>query len=137
MSFEVNNYIPQRYPFEMIDRIDEVVPGEKASATKLLSINEWFFQNQADPKMPRPIVIEALAQTGVVSILSMDEYKGKNVFFGGIKSAEFFDHFRPGDQLHLSVELSKLKRNIGVGHGIVKRDDQVICEADLMFAIEG
>ncbi|MHA8263396.1 3-hydroxyacyl-ACP dehydratase FabZ family protein [Lactobacillaceae bacterium Melli_B3] len=136
MSFEVDKYIPQRYPFQMIDQIDEVRPGEGSKATKFLTINEWFFQGQSNPVMPRPIVLECLAQTGVVSLLSMPEYKGRNVFFGGIKSAEYQDDFRPGDKLSLSVEMTKLKHQIGVGHGTVTRDGEVICTADLVFAIE-
>lgn len=94
------------------------------------------FANGNQLTLPHPIIIESLAQTGVVAILSMPENAGKNVFFGGIKRAEFQDEMRPGDVLHLKVELTKLKKNIGVGHGEVVRDGKVIVDADLMFAIE-
>ncbi|WP_283679104.1 3-hydroxyacyl-ACP dehydratase FabZ family protein [Lentilactobacillus sp. Marseille-Q4993] len=138
MDLNVQDVIPQRYPFQMIDYFNEVVPGKRATATKLVTINEWFFTNQTgkDLTIPRPILIESIAQTGVAAILSMDEYKGKNVFFGGIRSATFKDDFRPGDKLVMSVELVKLKLNVGVGHGEISRDGEVITEADLVFAIE-
>lgn len=138
MDLNVQDVIPQRYPFQMIDYFNEVNPGESASATKLITINEWFFANQPHDHLvvPRPILIESVAQTGVAAILSMDDYKGKNVFFGGIRSAKFHDNFRPGDKLVMSVKLQKLKLNVGVGHGEISRDGEVIAEADLVFAIE-
>jgi 3-hydroxyacyl-[acyl-carrier-protein] dehydratase len=137
MDLDIHEFIPQRYPFQMIDKLIEVKPGVGAKALKLLNINEWFFQSQShDFGMPRPLAMEMLAQTGVCALLSMPEHHGKNVFFGGIKSASYKDSFRPGDQLVLSVEMTKLKRNIGEGHGVITRDGQVICEATLIFAIE-
>ena len=101
MKPAVNDVIPQRYPFEMIDKFIDVQPGVSASAIKLISINEWFFANQTSSRLavPRPIMIEAMAQTGVAAILSIPENKGKNVFFGGIKNATFQDDFRPGGKL--------------------------------------
>lgn len=119
MKPAVNDVIPQRYPFEMIDKFIDVQPGVSASAIKLISINEWFFANQTSSRLavPRPIMIEAMAQTGVAAILSILENKGKNVFFGGIKNATFQDDFRPGDKLEFEVVMKKLKRNIGLGHG--------------------
>ncbi|GAY73202.1 3-hydroxyacyl-ACP dehydratase FabZ family protein [Lentilactobacillus kosonis] len=138
MDLNVQDVIPQRYPFQMIDYFNEIIPGESASATKLITINEWFFANQPQNHLivPRPILIEAVAQTGVAAILSMDEYQGKNVFFGGIRSAKFYDDFRPGDELVMVVKLQKLKLNVGVGHGEILRDNQIVTEADLVFAIE-
>ncbi len=138
MKPEVNDVIPQRYPFQMIDQFLDVQPGVSATAKKLISINEWFFANQEGDSLivPRPIMIEAMAQTGVAAILSLPKYQGKNVFFGGIKNAAFQDDFRPGDALTFSVEMKKLKRNIGLGHGMISREDSLICEADLIFAVE-
>lgn len=138
MKPAVNDVIPQRYPFEMIDKFIDVQPGVSASAIKLISINEWFFANQTSSRLavPRPIMIEAMAQTGFAAILSIPENKGENVFFGGIKNATFQDDFRPGDKLEFEVVMKKLKRNIGLGHGTIHRDGQSICEADLIFAVE-
>ncbi|CAI2689444.1 MAG: beta-hydroxyacyl-ACP dehydratase [Apilactobacillus sp.] len=137
MDYNVQDFIPQRFPFQMLDKIVEVNPGVGAKAEKLLTVNEWFFSKQhLEFGMPRPIAMEMLAQTGVCALLSMPEYKGKNVFFGGIKEATYKDSFRPGDKLELAVEMTKLKRNIGEGHGTVTRDGEVICEGTLIFAIE-
>ncbi|MCP9333010.1 3-hydroxyacyl-ACP dehydratase FabZ family protein [Lentilactobacillus hilgardii] len=138
MKPEVNDVIPQRYPFQMIDRFLNVEAGKNATAVKLISINEWFFANQGTHQLavPRPIMIEAMAQTGVAAILTLQQYHGKNVFFGGIKNAVFQDDFRPGDRLIFNVEMKKLRANIGLGHGTITRGDEVICEADLIFAVE-
>ncbi len=83
MKPDVQDVIPQRYPFQMIDKFVDVKPGESASAVKLISINEWFFANkQADNLVvPRPIMIESMAQTGVAAILSMPEYQARMPFF--------------------------------------------------------
>lgn len=138
MKPDVQDVIPQRYPFQMIDKFVDVKPGESAVAVKLISINEWFFANKQANNLvvPRPIMIESMAQTGVAAILSMPEYQGKNAFFGSIKNAVFQDDFRPGDKLTFTVELKKLKHNIGLGHGTIHREGQQICEADLIFAVE-
>lgn len=136
MALDVRTFIPQRYPFEMLDSLDQVTPGKSAQATKLVTINEWFFKQQQAPlAMPRPLVIEALAQTGVAALLSMPEYEGQNVFFGGIKQATFQDDFRPGDCLTLQVQLVKIRHQIGVGHGVVIREGQENCAADLIFVV--
>lgn len=134
---DADKYIPQRYPFKMTDRVIDILPGLSADAIKLLNINDWYFDNQSsDPKMPKPLAIEALAQTGACAILSMNQFAGKNVFFGGIKQATFKDAFRPGDILHLSVEMQRIIGNFGIGHGVIVRNHKVICTADLIFAVE-
>ena len=134
---DADNYIPQRYPFKMTDRIIDMIPGQSADAVKLLNINDWYFDKQTnDPTMPKPLVIEALAQTGACALLSMPDYRGKNAYFGGIKKALFKDEFRPGDVLHLSVRILRMIRNFGMGRGKVIRNHQVICTADLIFAVE-
>ena len=79
---EIEKIIPQRAPFLMIDKVEEFVPGESAIAYKNVNINEWYFQGHfpGNPIMPGVLITEALAQTGAVAILSMDENKGKNAF---------------------------------------------------------
>ncbi len=133
---DADQYIPQRYPFKMTDRVIDILPGQSADAIKLLNINDWYFANQVHPTMPKPLAIEALAQTGACALLSMPDYRGKNAYFGGIKRAVFKDEFRPGDVLHLSVRMLKIIRNFGIGRGKVVRNHQVICVADLIFAVE-
>ena len=86
--------------------------------------------------MPGVLIIEALAQVGAVSILSTTENKGKLVYFAGIKDAKFRRKVIPGDVLKLAVELVRLKGTIGIAHGIASVNDEIACEANLIFAIE-
>lgn len=134
---DVQEIIPQRYPFQLIDRLLDVEPGKQAIAQKLITIHEWYFAGQttANPVVPRPILIESLAQTGVAAILSLPAYQDRNVFFGGIRSAEFMSDFYPGDDLTLHVALTKMKCNMGVGTGQIVRNHETICQAELIFAI--
>ncbi|PMD73032.1 3-hydroxyacyl-ACP dehydratase FabZ family protein [Companilactobacillus nuruki] len=139
MTTKPENLIPQRYPFEFIDKFVRVEAGVEASAIKLISINEWFF-SQDNPNnliVPRPFVIEMMAQTGVGAILSLHEGENLNVFFGGIRNAMFFKDIVPGDVLNITVKMKKIKGKVGLGSGIVLRNEVVICKADLIFIIEG
>jgi 3-hydroxyacyl-[acyl-carrier-protein] dehydratase len=136
MKINVQDIIPQRPPFQMIDHLVGLEAGKKAVAEKKVTINEWFFNNDNELFMPEPLLVEALAQTGACALLSNEEFAGKNAFFGGIKQAEFSNRVVPGNQLTLTVELTKMKRQIGTGHGvIVNENDELICEADLTFIV--
>ena len=111
---EIEKIIPQRPPFLMIDKVEEYVPGEKAIAYKNVNINEWYFQGHfpENPIMPGVLITEALAQTGAVAILSMEENKGMNALFGGIDKLRFKRQVVPGDVLKLEVKIIKRKTNI-------------------------
>jgi len=130
--------IPQRYPLQLLDRIIEVEPGVQAVAEKLTTINEWFFKSatMTGQVLLRPVLLEILAQTGVVALLSLPEHHDQNVFFGGIKQADFYTDVRPGDQLTATVTLTKLKHQIGRGHGVIECDGKMIASADLIFVIQ-
>ena len=114
---EIMSIIPHRQPFLLIDRVEEIVEGEKVIATKNVSYNEPFFAGHfpQEPVMPGVLIVEAMAQAGAVAILSMDEFKGKTAYFGGIKNAKFKKKVVPGDVLRLEVSIEKLKRNAGIG----------------------
>ena len=116
---EIMSIIPHRQPFLLIDRVEEIVEGEKVIATKNVSYNEPFFAGHfpQEPVMPGVLIVEAMAQAGAVAILSMDEFKGKTAYFGGIKNAKFKKKVVPGDVLRLEVSIEKLKRNAGIGVG--------------------
>ena len=98
---EIKNIIPQRDPFLMIDEVEEYVPGESAIAYKNVNEQEWYFKGHFpdNPIMPGVLIVESLAQTGAVAILSMDENKGKNALFGGIDKMKFKRKVVPGDRL--------------------------------------
>ncbi|MFS0503880.1 3-hydroxyacyl-ACP dehydratase FabZ family protein [Lactiplantibacillus plantarum] len=135
---EVTDLIPQRFPLQLLDRIIAVQPGVNATAEKLVTINEWFFQSPTltGRTMIRPVLLEILAQTGVVALLSMPEHHGNNVFFGGIRQADFKTDVRPGDRLEAMVTLTKLRRQIGTGHGVITCAGREVVSADLTFVMQ-
>ncbi|MDE5976984.1 MAG: 3-hydroxyacyl-ACP dehydratase FabZ [Turicibacter sp.] len=136
-SNQIQEIIPHRYPFLLIDRIDELEPGKRALGVKCISANEMQFMGHFPQQhvMPGVLIIEALAQVGAVAILSLEANKGKIAYFAGIKSAKFRQKVIPGDVLTLETELIKVKRSIGVGKAVAKLGDKVAVEAELTFAI--
>lgn len=134
---EIEKIIPQRPPFLMIDKVEEYVPGEKAIAYKNVNINEWYFQGHfpENPIMPGVLITEALAQTGAVAILSMEENKGMNAVFGGIDKMRFKKIVIPGDVLKLEVKIIKKKGPIGVGEAVATVNGKIVAKGELTFAI--
>lgn len=134
---QIMQIIPQRSPFLMIDKVEEYIPGESAIAYKNVTINEPFFQGHfpEEPIMPGVLIIEALAQTGAVAILSLDEYKGKNALFGGVDKLRFKKQVIPGDVLKLEVKIIKRKGPIGIGEAIATVNGVIAVKGELTFAI--
>ncbi len=134
---EIKEIIPHRYPMLLIDRVEELVVGERIIAKKNVTINEPFFQGHFphEPVLPGVLIIEAMAQAGAVALLSIEEFKGKTAYFGGIDKAKFRKKVTPGDTLILEVELLKVKANAGMGKGIAKVDGKKVAEAELTFMI--
>ena len=133
----VKNIIPQREPFLMIDEVEEYIPGESATAYKHVSEDEYYFKGHfpGNPIMPGVLIVESLAQTGAVAILSMEENKGKNALFGGIDKIRFKKQVVPGDKLKLEVKIIKRKGPIGIGEAIATVDGKVAAKGELTFAI--
>lgn len=134
---EIMEIIPHRYPFLLIDTIEELEPGERALGKKCVSVNEPFFTGHfpGNPVMPGVLIMEALAQVGAVAILSKPEFKGHTAYFAGIDKARFRQKVLPGDVLMLETTIVKAKGPIGVGKAVAKVDDKVVAEAELTFAI--
>ena len=134
---EIKKIIPHRYPMLLIDRVEELIPGEKAVAKRNVTINEVLFIGHfpVNPVMPGVLIVEALAQTGAVALLSLPEFKGKTAYFGGIKSAKFRKVVRPGDSLRLEVTLEKIRNNVGLGKAVATVDGKKACTAELTFMI--
>lgn len=134
---EIQKIIPHRYPMLLIDRVDELEPGKRAVAIRNVTAHEEVFNGHFpnNPVLPGVLIVEALAQTGAVALLSLDEFKGKTAYFGGIKAAKFRKVVRPGDTLRLEVQLDKIKNNIGVGKAIATIDGKKACSAELTFMI--
>ncbi|MBE5874353.1 MAG: 3-hydroxyacyl-ACP dehydratase FabZ [Lachnospiraceae bacterium] len=134
---EIMEIIPHRYPFLLIDTIEEIEPGERAVGKKCVSMNEPYFQGHfpGNPVMPGVLIIEALAQVGAVAMLSQESFKGKTAYFAGIQNARFREKILPGDVLMLETEIIKVKGPIGVGKAIAKVNGKKAVEAELTFAI--
>lgn len=134
---EIMDIIPHRYPFLLIDTIEELEPGERALGKKCVSVNEPFFQGHfpGNPVMPGVLIMEALAQVGAVAILSKPEFKGHTAYFAGIDKARFRQKVVPGDVLMLETTIVKAKGPIGVGRAVATVNDKKVAEAELTFAI--
>lgn len=133
---EIRELIPHRYPFLLVDRIEEVEPGVRAVGVKSVTQNEPFFQGHFPdyPVMPGVLIVEAMAQVGAVGVMSVEEYRGKLALFAGIDGVRFRRQVVPGDVLTMEVEIERLKGKIGRGKGRATVAGERVCEADLMFA---
>lgn len=133
---EIKEILPHRYPFLLIDKVISM-EGNKIVAIKNVTVNENYFQGHfpAEEVMPGVLIIEALAQTGAVAILSKNEFKGKIAYFAGIDKAKFRRKVIPGDILRLEVEITKLRGRAGIGYGIAYVDDKKVCEGELTFMV--
>lgn len=137
-SNQIQEILPHRYPFLLVDKITECVPGQSATGIKCVTANEMHFLGHFPQKhvMPGVLIIEALAQTGAVAILTEEENKGKIALFGGIKSARFKRQVVPGDVLELSCEIITRRGPVGIGKAIAKVDGKIAVIAELTFAID-
>lgn len=136
---EIMSIIPHRQPFLLIDRVEELEEGKSIVATKNVTYNEPFFAGHfpQEPVMPGVLQVEAMAQAGAVAIMSMEQFKGKTGYFGGIKNVKFKRKVVPGDVLRIELEIDKLKKNIGIGHGTAYVGDEVACQVEqFMFIVE-
>lgn len=136
-SVAIQKILPHRFPFLLVDKIVELEIGKRAVGIKNVTINEHFFQGHFPqyPVMPGVLIVEALAQTGGIAVGSMDEYKGRIAFFAGIDNVRFKRQVKPGDTLRLEVELTQLRRSIGVASALATVDGEVACKGDIMFAL--
>jgi len=136
-SNQIQDIIPHRHPFLLIDKVIELNPGVSAVAIKNVTVNDYFF-NGHFPKehvMPGVLIVEALAQTGAVTILSMEENKGKIAYFAGIDKCKFKRKVIPGDVLRLEATVVNRKGALGVAEARATVDGELACRAIMKFAI--
>ena len=135
---QIQNLLPHRYPFLLVDRIEEVGDG-KIVGIKNVSINEEFFQGHypGHPIMPGVLIIESMAQVGgFLMMKDLENPEDKLPFFAGIDRARFRRPVVPGDQLRIVGEMLKSRRNIAKISAKAYVDDELAAEAELMFAIQ-
>ena len=133
---EIRDLIPHRYPFLLVDKIEELEPGVRAVGVKNVTQNEPFFQGHFPdyPVMPGVLIVEAMAQVGAVGVMVKEEYRDKLALFAGIDNVRFRRQVIPGDVLTMEVEIERLRGRIGRGKGAATVNGEKACEADLMFA---
>ncbi|HLA75892.1 MAG TPA: 3-hydroxyacyl-ACP dehydratase FabZ [Gammaproteobacteria bacterium] len=137
--YEVLKHLPHRYPFLLIDRVIDCVPGKSLTALKNVSYNEPFFQGHFPqrPVMPGVLILEALAQaTGILAFQTTNSRPTEDVlyYFVGIDNARFKQPVEPGDQLILEVELTRTMRGIWKFSTQAKVEGKLVASADLMCA---
>ncbi len=137
-SNAIQQILPHRYPFLLVDRIIDGEPGQWAKGIKCVSVNEPFFCGHFPQQhvMPGVLIIEALAQVGAVAILSKEEFKGKIALFGGIKHARFKRQVVPGDVLELHCELIQQRGPLGIGKATATVNGALAATAELTFAVQ-
>ena len=134
---EIQEIIPHRHPFLLVDCIEELEPGVKAVGYKSVTYDEPYFRGHfpQEPVMPGVLIVEALAQTGAVAALSIPENKGKLALFGGIKNARFRKQVTPGDVLTLHCELVEQRGPVGIGKASAYVDGKCAATAELTFVL--
>ncbi len=135
---DIMDLLPHRYPFLLVDRIVEFVPGKYAIGLKNVTVNEPCFTGHFPgmPIFPGVLIVEAMAQAGAVILLSEDRYKGFTPILAGVENARFRRQVVPGDQLLMRAELVWIKRNVGRMSSVATVDGEVAAEMEMTFALQ-
>lgn len=136
-SREIQQIIPHRWPFLLVDKVIELQPGEGATGIKNVTSGELCFQGHFPdyPIFPGVLIIEALAQVGAVAVLSVPENKGRIVLFAGVDNFRFRGPVFPGDSLRLEVKFTKMRGPIGKGTAKATVEGKTVAEGELTFAL--
>ena len=134
---EIMACVPHRYPFLLVDRILELVPGKSVVAVKNVTMNEPFFQGHfpGEPVMPGVLILEAMAQAGAMMMLQDPELRGTIAFLTTVEKARFRHLVTPGDQMMLYTEMYRLRGQMGKVKARAEVDGQIAAEAELGFML--
>ncbi|MBU2598480.1 MAG: 3-hydroxyacyl-ACP dehydratase FabZ [Actinobacteria bacterium] len=132
---DIENIIPHRKPFLLIDKVIEIIPGKRIIAIKKVREDEYYFKGHfpRNPIMPGVLIVESMAQAGAVGVMSLPENKNKIALLGGIDKVRFKKIVRPGDELRLDVEIIALKANFGKGKGKAFVNNELACSGEIIF----
>lgn len=135
---ELEAILPHRDPFLLIDEVIELEPGKRAVARKTVRADEWYLAGHfpGRPIMPGVLMVEGLAQTGAVIVLTVEENRGKMVLFGGIGDIRFKRVVEPGDTLEYVCELETMRGSVGRGKIKATVDGELAVRGTLTFVVE-
>jgi 3-hydroxyacyl-[acyl-carrier-protein] dehydratase len=135
---EIEAILPHRDPFLLIDEVVEFEPGKRVVARKRVREDEWYLSGHfpGRPVMPGVLIVEAMAQTGAVAVLSQEENRGRIAYFAGIDDCRFKRVVEPGDELELTCELGRVRGPIGRGNAEARVGDELAARGTLTFAVE-
>jgi 3-hydroxyacyl-[acyl-carrier-protein] dehydratase len=135
---QIEEIIPHRDPFLFLDEVLELEPGKRVVARKRVRADEWFFPGHfpGRPIMPGVLIVEAMAQTGAVAVLTQEENKGRLALFAGIDGVRFKRIVEPGDELVFECKIESVRGPIGKGKATAHVGDELAARGMLTFAVE-
>jgi 3-hydroxyacyl-[acyl-carrier-protein] dehydratase len=133
----IEEILPHRDPFLLIDEVTVLEPGARVVARKTVRVDEWYLSGHfpGRPIMPGVLIVEAMAQTGAVAVLADEENRGKLALFAGIDDVRFKRIVEPGDELELTCELERVRGPIGRGKATATVDGELAARGTLTFAV--